>query len=157
RRDAGAHGPHPLDEEDVLADDPPHRAPDGPRDGPLRAPPGPGLRRHDRRGEARGDPREPEGPRVLPRAGERGVVTTATTAGAPLLEARDLVVCYGGIRAVKGISFHVDEGEIVALVGANGAGKSSTLRALSGLVPWQGEVLHKGESLRGMAAHRIVA
>jgi branched-chain amino acid transport system ATP-binding protein len=75
----------------------------------------------------------------------------------PLLEAKDLVVTYGGIRAVKGVSFHVEEGEIVALVGANGAGKSSTLRALSGLHPWQGDVLHRGETLRGVPAHRIVA
>jgi branched-chain amino acid transport system ATP-binding protein len=76
---------------------------------------------------------------------------------AALLEAKDLVVSYGGIRAVKGVSFRVEEGEIVALVGANGAGKSSTLRALSGLLPWQGEVLHRGESLRGVAPHRIVS
>jgi branched-chain amino acid transport system ATP-binding protein len=76
---------------------------------------------------------------------------------AALLSVKDLVVSYGGIRAVKGISFHVDEGEVVTLVGANGAGKSSTLRALSGLVPWEGTILHEGESLRGVPAHRIVA
>ncbi len=76
---------------------------------------------------------------------------------APLLAVQDLVVSYGGIRAVKGISFHVDEGEVVTLVGANGAGKSSTLRALSGLVPWEGTVLHEGASLRGVPAHTIVA
>ena len=51
-----------------------------------------------------------------------------------ILEIRDLQVRYGGIEAVKGISFDVPEGEIVTLIGANGAGKSSTLRAISGLV-----------------------
>src|SRR5262249_28511531 len=69
RGDARAPGPHALDEEDVRPDDPPHRAPDVPRDGPLPAPPRPGLRRDDREREARGDPREPEGARVVPRAG----------------------------------------------------------------------------------------
>ena len=48
-----------------------------------------------------------------------------------LLEVKDLVVSYGGIEALKGISFSVDEGQIVTLIGANGAGKSTTLRALS--------------------------
>jgi branched-chain amino acid transport system ATP-binding protein len=68
-----------------------------------------------------------------------------------------LVVAYGGIRAVKGISFRVQEGEIVTLVGANGAGKSSTLKALSGLLPYTGEALYRGERLRGLPPHRIVA
>ena len=74
-----------------------------------------------------------------------------------VLSVRDLTVSYGGIRAVKGISFEVEEGEIVTLVGANGAGKSSTLRALSGIVPFGGEVAHRGSSLRGVRAHAIVA
>ena len=51
-----------------------------------------------------------------------------------VLSVRDLSVSYGNIQAVKGISFEVEEGEIVALIGANGAGKSSTLRAISGMV-----------------------
>ena len=52
-----------------------------------------------------------------------------------MLEVKDLVVSYGGIEALKGISFSVDEGQIVTLIGANGAGKSTTLRAITGLVP----------------------
>ena len=51
----------------------------------------------------------------------------------PILSIRDLKVNYGGIEAVKGISFDVQEGSIVTLIGANGAGKSSTLRAIAGL------------------------
>ena len=50
-----------------------------------------------------------------------------------ILEVKDLSVSYGGIRAVKGISFEVSEGEVVTLIGANGAGKSSTLRSIVGL------------------------
>ena len=60
----------------------------------------------------------------------------------PILSIQDLKVNYGGIEAVKGISFDVPEGEIVTLIGANGAGKSSTLRAISGLVkPRSGKIL----------------
>ena len=63
----------------------------------------------------------------------------------PILSIQDLKVNYGGIEAVKGISFDVPEGEIVTLIGANGAGKSSTLRAISGLVkPRSGKILYKG-------------
>ena len=58
---------------------------------------------------------------------------------ASLLSVHDLTVSYGNIQAVKGISFDVREGEIVTLIGANGAGKSSTLRAISGLVPYSGQ------------------
>ena len=52
-----------------------------------------------------------------------------------LLKVTDLVVSYGGIEALKGISFDVEQGQIVTLIGANGAGKSTTLRTISGLVP----------------------
>jgi len=55
-----------------------------------------------------------------------------------LLEARNLAVAYGGIRAVKGIDLQVDQGELVALIGANGAGKTTTLKALAGVLPWAG-------------------
>ncbi len=74
-----------------------------------------------------------------------------------LLAVRDLEVTYGSIKAVKGVSFDVKEGEIVALVGSNGAGKSSTLRAISGMVPYQGSVLYDGKELRGVACHRIAS
>jgi branched-chain amino acid transport system ATP-binding protein len=64
-----------------------------------------------------------------------------------LLEVRGLQVAYGGIRAVKGVDFDVGEGELVSLIGANGAGKSSTLRALSGLLAAGGSVTYAGEVL----------
>lgn len=74
-----------------------------------------------------------------------------------LLEVKDLSVSYGAIRALHGISFHVDEGEIVTLIGANGAGKSTTLRTISGLLPVdEGEIIYDGESIVGAEASRIV-
>jgi branched-chain amino acid transport system ATP-binding protein len=66
------------------------------------------------------------------------------------------VVRYGDIRAVKGISFHVQQGEILALVGANGAGKTTTLRALSGMLPFEGSVDLQGRDLRGLTPDRIL-
>jgi len=73
------------------------------------------------------------------------------------LQVNDLRVSYGGIAAVKGISLQVERGEIVTLIGANGAGKTSTLKAIVGLVPAQsGEVTLFGESLRSVPTHRIV-
>jgi branched-chain amino acid transport system ATP-binding protein len=76
--------------------------------------------------------------------------------GAIMLEADNLSVSYGSIAALKGISFHVEQGEIVALIGANGAGKTSTLRAISGMTPYSGRVSFKGHDLRGVQAHNIV-
>jgi len=74
-----------------------------------------------------------------------------------LLDVRDLDVHYGGIHALKGVSFSVDEGQIVTLIGANGAGKSTTLRAISGLVrPSRGQITFAGESVTGLPAHAIV-
>ena len=73
------------------------------------------------------------------------------------LEIRDLHVSYGGIRALKGISLTVEEGQIVTLIGANGAGKSTTLRAISGLErPSSGSILYGGEELIGKPAKEIV-
>jgi len=75
-----------------------------------------------------------------------------------LLSIRDLVVHYGVIRALSGISLEVPKGRIVALIGANGAGKSTTLRAISGLVrPTSGFVEFQGRSIAGLASHEIVA
>lgn len=73
-----------------------------------------------------------------------------------LLSVKDLSITYGNIRAVKGISFDVLEGEIVTLIGANGAGKSSTLRGISGIVPYQGAITYSGRALRGIPADQIV-
>jgi len=73
-----------------------------------------------------------------------------------LLEVRGLEVRYGGIRAVKGIHLEVNEGELVCLIGANGAGKSSTLKAICGLVPMRlGRVLYAGEDLSGLPVHAL--
>ena len=75
-----------------------------------------------------------------------------------ILEIRDLQVHYGGIEAVKGISLDVPEGEIVTLIGANGAGKSTTLRAIAGLVkPASGRIHLQGEDITGMTPDRIVS
>uniref|UniRef100_A0A7C4XZ43 ABC transporter ATP-binding protein n=1 Tax=Caldisericum exile TaxID=693075 RepID=A0A7C4XZ43_9BACT len=73
-----------------------------------------------------------------------------------LLSVKDLTVSYGIIKAVKGISFDVREGEIVTLIGANGAGKTSTLNAISGLIPYDGNITYKGASLRGVSPDKIV-
>ena len=73
------------------------------------------------------------------------------------LEIRDLHVSYGGIRALKGVDLTVEEGQIVTLIGANGAGKSTTLRAISGLQkPQSGSILYGGEELVGLPAKEIV-
>ena len=67
-----------------------------------------------------------------------------------ILSIKDLKVNYGGIEAVKGISFDVEEGSIVTLIGANGAGKSSTLRTIAGLVkPSSGSIVFRGDDITG--------
>ncbi len=74
-----------------------------------------------------------------------------------MLEVRDLRVRYGAVEAVKGLSFQVSERAIVSLIGANGAGKTTSLRALTGLVrPSGGEVRFENTSLVGLAPHQIV-
>lgn len=78
-------------------------------------------------------------------------------AASPILEIRNLRVSYGGIEALKGISLTLREGEIVTLIGANGAGKSTTLRAIMGLVPANGgEILYRGVSTRSTPTFRLV-
>jgi branched-chain amino acid transport system ATP-binding protein len=75
-----------------------------------------------------------------------------------LLAVEDLDVHYGGIHALQRVSFAVDEGQIVTLIGANGAGKTTALRAISGLVrPSGGRVRFAGQPITGLAAHAIVA
>jgi len=74
-----------------------------------------------------------------------------------LLEIHALKIAYGGINAVKGIDLTVNEGEMVALIGANGAGKTSTLKAISGvLTPSAGRVLYRGADVTGAAAYTLV-
>jgi branched-chain amino acid transport system ATP-binding protein len=75
----------------------------------------------------------------------------------PLLEINDLIVLFGEIEALRGVALSVDEGQVVTLLGANGAGKSTTLRAISGLAkPAAGEILFDGRSISGMAPEAIV-
>jgi len=75
----------------------------------------------------------------------------------PLLEIRDLVVRYGEIEALRSVSLDVDEGQVVTLLGANGAGKSTTLRAISGLAkPAAGAILFDGKSIAGLGPEAIV-
>ncbi|MBQ7516028.1 MAG: ABC transporter ATP-binding protein [Schwartzia sp.] len=74
-----------------------------------------------------------------------------------MLEVNDINVYYGAIHAIKGISLTVDEGEIVTLIGANGAGKSTTLRTISGLLtPKEGTISFLGQSIAGVPAQEIV-
>ncbi len=74
-----------------------------------------------------------------------------------LLEVRGLQVAYGGIRAVRGIDLDVPEGEVRCLIGANGAGKTSTLKALSGLLtPAAGGIRYDGQDIVGIPPHRLV-
>lgn len=74
-----------------------------------------------------------------------------------MLEVKDLSVAYGKILAVKDVSFTVNQGEIVTLIGSNGAGKSTTLRTISGLLhPRTGSITFKGETISGKAGHDVV-
>ena len=75
----------------------------------------------------------------------------------PILTITDLKVNYGGIEAVKGISFEVPEGSIITLIGSNGAGKSSTLRTIAGLVkPVSGKIVFRGDDITGLDPTSIV-
>lgn len=74
-----------------------------------------------------------------------------------MLEVKDLKVNYGMIQAIKGVSFHVEEGEVIALIGANGAGKTTILHTITGLIaPKEGSVLFEGTDITKIPAHKIV-
>ncbi|MDD6417307.1 MAG: ABC transporter ATP-binding protein [Paratractidigestivibacter faecalis] len=74
-----------------------------------------------------------------------------------MLSVRDLHVSYGAIKAVRGISFDIKQGEIVTLIGANGAGKSTTLNTVAGLIrPDSGSIEFKGQSIVGTKSHKVV-
>lgn len=73
------------------------------------------------------------------------------------LEIKDLEVCYGVIRAIKGISFEVNKGEIVTLIGSNGAGKTTTMHSVMGLIPKKsGSVIFDGQDITKVPSHKIV-
>ena len=75
-----------------------------------------------------------------------------------MLQIKDLSVYYGVIQALKGISFEVNEGEVIALIGANGAGKTTTLHTVSGLIaPKSGSVIFEGQDITKVPAHKIVS
>ncbi len=74
-----------------------------------------------------------------------------------MLEVKDLKVNYGMIQAIKGVSFHVEQGEVIALIGANGAGKTTILHTITGLLsPKEGSVLFEGTDITKIPAHKIV-
>ncbi|MBQ0001211.1 MAG: ABC transporter ATP-binding protein [Clostridiales bacterium] len=75
----------------------------------------------------------------------------------PMLEVKDLQVYYGVIQALKGISFEVNQGEVIALIGANGAGKTTTLQTLTGILPAKsGQIIFEGKDITKVPAHKIV-
>src|ERR687883_2167990 len=75
-----------------------------------------------------------------------------------MLILENVSVNYGAIRALKGVSMHVEKGEVVTLIGANGAGKSTTLRTITGLLePTEGRVMFEGEDIGGKPTHKLVA
>lgn len=75
-----------------------------------------------------------------------------------MLEVKDLKIYYGMIQAIKGVSFHVNEGEVIALIGANGAGKTTILHTVSGLLsPKEGSVTFEGKDIVRMPGHKIVS
>lgn len=75
-----------------------------------------------------------------------------------MMEIKDLEVYYGMIQAIKGVSFHVNQGEVIALIGANGAGKTTILHTISGLLsPKSGSVLFEGQDITKVPGHRIVS
>lgn len=75
-----------------------------------------------------------------------------------MLEVKDIEVYYGMIQAIKGVSFHVNEGEVIALIGANGAGKTTILHTVSGLLaPKSGSVMFEGKDITKIPGHKIVS
>ena len=75
-----------------------------------------------------------------------------------MLEIRDLEVYYGMIQAIKGVSFEVNQGEVIALIGANGAGKTTILHTITGLLsPKKGSVIFEGKDITRIPAHKIVS
>jgi branched-chain amino acid transport system ATP-binding protein len=94
---------------------------------------------------------------VSPQAEAEPAITPDGAAAEPFLEVEEIEVFYGGIQALKGVSLKVGKGEIVTLIGANGAGKSTTVRTVAGLLrPARGKVMFEGDDLTAMSAEAIV-
>jgi branched-chain amino acid transport system ATP-binding protein len=88
--------------------------------------------------------------------GSRAATANGGNGATPVLEVEDIHTYYGSIEALKGISISVREGEIVTLIGANGAGKSTTLRSISGIVPPRtGRIVFQGAEIQGLAGHEV--
>src|SRR6185437_10551512 len=121
---------------------PADRARHGLRDESLRPAIRAGFRRDDRERPARRDSCQPGGARRL------------SGSGRVMLEVRNLKVNYGAIAAVRGIDLDIAAGEIVALIGANGAGKTTVARAIAGLLPYQGDIVFGGKKLKPDSAER---
>jgi branched-chain amino acid transport system ATP-binding protein len=89
--------------------------------------------------------------------GQETPTSTAVSSSSTLLNVDDIEVRYGTIRALKGVSFHVNEGEIVALLGANGAGKTTTQKTVSGMLrPSLGAITYDGKRIDGIPAHELI-
>src|SRR5207245_2177404 len=107
---------------------------------------------HTVRGAAR-----PEGDRGVPRNGCGDSMSSAAAAPGTVLEVEDIHTFYGSIHALKGITIKVHEGEIVTLIGSNGAGKSTTLRSVNGLIhPRRGRISFHGKDITRTPPHEIV-
>src|SRR5438132_12669838 len=126
--------------------DPAHRARDARGDGARQAHRRPASRRGDRARYARAGGARSGGARVLPGRGRRSL----------MLSVRDLDLYYGDAQALDRVSLEVPQGEIVAIIGANGAGQSSLIRTIAGIeTPRAGSISFKGEPISGLESHRI--
>src|SRR5262249_46608971 len=135
--------------------DPPHRARHEARDGGLGASHGARVRGEDRRGQSPRRPVRPPCRRGV--SGKGGSVMSETATNGRVLEVDAIETYYGTIRALKGISLEVQEGEVVTWLGAKGAGKTTTLRSINGLNhPRRGRVVFEGRDITSLTAHRIV-
>jgi len=85
-----------------------------------------------------------------------GAAAGTPPAAAPVLRIAGLHVAYGGIQAVKGIDLEIRPGELIALIGANGAGKTTSLRAITGSLAWGGSIEYQGSSTRGVPSHELL-
>src|SRR4029453_13239230 len=150
-RGAGVRGGRPLGARRARGGRAPDRPQHDARDGRVRPDPRARPGAHARRGSARGDPRQPRRDGGVPRrgAGRRGMTAA--------LELDELEIRYGAVAAVRRLSLEVGHGEIVGLVGPNGAGKATTPNAIMGLVPVHGgEIRLAGASIRGRRTEALV-